>query len=208
MHGYAWSVRSNAPLNPADQAGGNSPQEPPQRKIYRAGPLQAAAGASLLLRAQEIGLEARVAVFVGPQGKRNRRQIIDQGDGMAIFGQVNGAEIEFAGIASFHANVRELFRDVDRQLVLGFLTARGAQNPAKLPFLQTKGADQESLAAVALRPQDAQKRARLAQRTHPRCHHDGGPRKLCRAEFRAGLEKRSEERRVGKECRSRWSPYH
>ena len=22
------------------------------------------------------------------------------------------------------------------------------------------------------------------------------------------LEKRSEERRVGKECRSRWSPYH
>ena len=24
----------------------------------------------------------------------------------------------------------------------------------------------------------------------------------------ASLEKRSEERRVGKECRSRWSPYH
>ena len=23
-----------------------------------------------------------------------------------------------------------------------------------------------------------------------------------------GLERRSEERRVGKECRSRWSPYH
>src|SRR5574340_26066 len=25
---------------------------------------------------------------------------------------------------------------------------------------------------------------------------------------RAGLDRRSEERRVGKECRSRWSPYH
>ena len=25
---------------------------------------------------------------------------------------------------------------------------------------------------------------------------------------RIGMEKRSEERRVGKECRSRWSPYH
>ena len=25
---------------------------------------------------------------------------------------------------------------------------------------------------------------------------------------KAALEKRSEERRVGKECRSRWSPYH
>src|SRR2546430_14422793 len=29
------------------------------------------------------------------------------------------------------------------------------------------------------------------------CHHPGGD-----------LEGRSEERRVGKECRSRWSPYH
>src|SRR3989475_12626362 len=31
--------------------------------------------------------------------------------------------------------------------------------------------------------------------------HDDGP-------MRARIEKRSEERRVGKECRSRWSPYH
>ena len=28
------------------------------------------------------------------------------------------------------------------------------------------------------------------------------------ATLSAGLEGRSEERRVGKECRSRWSPYH
>ena len=28
------------------------------------------------------------------------------------------------------------------------------------------------------------------------------------ASFREALETRSEERRVGKECRSRWSPYH
>src|SRR3989454_10853103 len=28
------------------------------------------------------------------------------------------------------------------------------------------------------------------------------------AAIRARLEERSEERRVGKECRSRWSPYH
>ena len=26
--------------------------------------------------------------------------------------------------------------------------------------------------------------------------------------FRGGFDDRSEERRVGKECRSRWSPYH
>ena len=30
----------------------------------------------------------------------------------------------------------------------------------------------------------------------------------CRARLRSGETDRSEERRVGKECRSRWSPYH
>src|SRR5271169_4782970 len=30
----------------------------------------------------------------------------------------------------------------------------------------------------------------------------------CCTETRRGRERRSEERRVGKECRSRWSPYH
>ena len=31
--------------------------------------------------------------------------------------------------------------------------------------------------------------------------------KFCDIEF-SKLQERSEERRVGKECRSRWSPYH
>ena len=31
---------------------------------------------------------------------------------------------------------------------------------------------------------------------------------LERVNLRTGYNKRSEERRVGKECRSRWSPYH
>src|SRR2546430_16148251 len=34
-----------------------------------------------------------------------------------------------------------------------------------------------------------------------------GLRRLLRLEF-LGEDRRSEERRVGKECRSRWSPYH
>src|SRR5256885_14045268 len=33
-------------------------------------------------------------------------------------------------------------------------------------------------------------------------------RSLDRWHFSLGFPKRSEERRVGKECRSRWSPYH
>ena len=31
---------------------------------------------------------------------------------------------------------------------------------------------------------------------------------IAREYYRTGRTKRSEERRVGKECRSRWSPYH
>src|SRR2546430_15514414 len=34
---------------------------------------------------------------------------------------------------------------------------------------------------------------------------DGGPEYITHA---AEFDERSEERRVGKECRSRWSPYH
>src|SRR6185369_2523810 len=54
--------------------------------------------------------------------------------------------------------------------------------------------------------------------TDNRCPHQGGP--LCDGivagdsvvcplhAWKFKLETRSEERRVGKECRSRWSPYH
>src|SRR6266853_5614237 len=34
------------------------------------------------------------------------------------------------------------------------------------------------------------------------------PADCCRSQERNAEETRSEERRVGKECRSRWSPYH
>ena len=32
--------------------------------------------------------------------------------------------------------------------------------------------------------------------------------KMPQTRIKQGLPQRSEERRVGKECRSRWSPYH
>src|SRR2546421_8896710 len=39
-------------------------------------------------------------------------------------------------------------------------------------------------------------------------HGSTGSRPLLAARADGGLPLRSEERRVGKECRSRWSPYH
>src|SRR3712207_6714540 len=44
----------------------------------------------------------------------------------------------------------------------------------------------------------------------PHAYHESkfDSEKLVRNEIKATLRVRSEERRVGKECRSRWSPYH
>ena len=39
-------------------------------------------------------------------------------------------------------------------------------------------------------------------------HHIGQAPSHLRAAVKGLSEQRSEERRVGKECRSRWSPYH
>src|SRR5256884_1530049 len=39
-------------------------------------------------------------------------------------------------------------------------------------------------------------------------HYPRTPREDARMLAEAGCSLRSEERRVGKECRSRWSPYH
>src|SRR2546426_7598276 len=52
----------------------------------------------------------------------------------------------------------------------------------------------------------------LARRRQARCGSRlSGGRKICRT-IRVSIldvsDPRSEERRVGKECRSRWSPYH
>src|SRR2546422_8387671 len=40
------------------------------------------------------------------------------------------------------------------------------------------------------------------------CPSPGNPARRSAPENRASICSRSEERRVGKECRSRWSPYH
>src|SRR3712207_3585348 len=43
----------------------------------------------------------------------------------------------------------------------------------------------------------------------PRTNKQGAPWAIATLEdLESGIEVRSEERRVGKECRSRWSPYH
>lgn len=117
------------------------------------------------LRAEQIRLEAGVAVFVGPQGEWDSGQVVNERDRVAIFGQVDRAEEEFASIAGFDPNMGKLFGDVDGKLVFGFLAARGAQDAAKIPFAETKGANEAALAAVAFGPEYAKKWSRTAKGT-------------------------------------------
>ena len=94
-------------------------------------------------------MDPRIAFLERPQGMGKGGEIIDKRDGVAVPGQVNGAQIKLARIAGFNANMRRIFGDIDWQFVFGFFAAGGAKDPAKFPFLRTEGAEQESFAAVS-----------------------------------------------------------
>jgi len=65
-------------------------------------------------------------VFVGPEREGNGGEVIDQRDSVAVFGEINGAQIEFAGVATLHANVGKLLGHIDGQFGFLLLAARGA----------------------------------------------------------------------------------
>ena len=95
-------------------------------------------------------------MFVSPEGEREGGEVVDDGNGMPIFGEVDGAEEGFAGVAGFHAEVRELFGDVDGKLGLGVFSAGGAEDSAEFPFLEAERAEEVALAAVAFDAQDSE----------------------------------------------------
>ena len=77
-------------------------------------------------------------MFLGPQRQRDSGQIVYEGYGVAVFGEVDGAQIIFASVAGFDADIWELFRDVDGQFCFGFFGAGGADNSSKFPLVQAK----------------------------------------------------------------------
>lgn len=77
-------------------------------------------------------------MFLGPERQRDSGQIVYEGYGVAVFGEVDGAQIIFAGVAGFDADIRELFRDIDGQLRFGFFGADGADNSSKFPLVKAK----------------------------------------------------------------------
>jgi hypothetical protein len=127
-------------------------------------------------------------VFVGPEGEGKGGEIVNQGDGVAVFGEVDGADVVPAGIAGFDAHVRKLFGDIDRELAFGFFATGGAENAAKIPFVETKGANQPALAAVAFWAKHAEQRDRVAKRADALCRFERGWRPMNGQELGVGLQ--------------------
>ena len=109
-------------------------------------------------------MDAGIALLCGPQRKRHGGDVVDDRNGVAVFGEVDGAEEVLAGVAGIHADVRKLFGDVHRQLCLAGFTATGAEDAAKFPLVGAKRALQIPFCSVAFRAHDAEKRKGIAAR--------------------------------------------
>ena len=108
------------------------------------------------LGAEEVGLEAGVALFVGPKSLGDGGEVVHEGDGVAVLGEVHAGKEKFAGIAGLDAKMGKLLGDVDGEFVFGFFAAGGAKDAAKFPFLRAEGAEKKALAAVAFGTKDGQ----------------------------------------------------
>ena len=112
---------------------------------------------------------------------------------MAVFGQVDGAQIELAGFAGFHANVGKLLGYIDGEFLFVVFAAGGAENAAKLPLLKTKRTSEKAFAAVGFGAEHSEQRQRATARTDPRV---GGELRRGHAhgeKFGIGLEKRAKD---------------
>ena len=95
-------------------------------------------------------------MFVGPEGEGDGGEVVNERDGVAVFCEIHGGEIELAGVAGFDADMGELLGDVDGELGFGFFTAGGAEDAAEFPFLGAEGTEEKAFAAIAFDAQDAQ----------------------------------------------------
>src|SRR5258708_36595643 len=107
-------------------------------------------------------------MLVGPERERDGSEIIDQGDGVAVLGEIDGAQIKFTGVAGLHADVGKLLGNVDRQFAFLFLVTKRAENPPKIPFPGTERAKKEPFTAVAFGAQHADEWPCAAQRANTR----------------------------------------
>src|ERR1700686_2719885 len=86
----------------------------------------------------EIALQLRVSLLLGPQVERDRRHLIHDRFGQSAFRKVHRLDVAPATVATFHADVLEFLRGVDRKLRMVLFPASRTDDPPELPFRQAK----------------------------------------------------------------------
>jgi hypothetical protein len=98
---------------------------------------------------KEVKLHLLVAVLAGPEIEGDGGEFVDDRVGEAGFGEVDGLEVLPAVVAAVDANVGKLVGGINRELLMIFFAAVGADDAAEFPFSQAEGTDEAALATIA-----------------------------------------------------------
>src|SRR6266571_5518547 len=104
-------------------------------------------------------------MLLRPKVKRSRGDFVHHRFRAPILCQVHGLDVALASVTTLHSDVVELGCSVDGQLPIILLSTAGTNNPAKLPFGDTEGAQQRAPGAIALLAQNAQTRLPVTEGT-------------------------------------------
>src|ERR1700730_7455941 len=113
---------------------------------------------------------------------------------MPVFRHVNRSNIKLAGLASLYSNMRKLFRDIHRQLLLVLFTTSRTQDSPELPLISAKRTNHVALSPVAFQPQHSIERPSPAQRASLRRRQHWGYRRPLRKVPGVRLQKRAWEK--------------
>lgn len=132
--------------------------------------------------AEKIWLQPFVSVLVRPERQRNRRKVVNDRHRVAILREVDRSNKKHACVASLHANVRKLLRDVNRKFLFILLAACRTEDAPEAPLISAKGANQESFSSVSFHSHYSQHRLSAAQRAlSRRLQHRRDRRPACHA---------------------------
>src|SRR6266481_6268798 len=93
---------------------------------------------ALRSKLHQIALQLRVSLLLGPQVEWDRCHLIDDRFGQSAFRKVHRLDVAPATVASFHPDVLEFLRGIDRKLRMVLFPASRTDDTPELPFRQAK----------------------------------------------------------------------
>ena len=99
-------------------------------------------------RAEQVVPQPRIPVPGRPEIEWQGRDVVDDGDGETVLGQIDGLDVPAAAVARLHARVLEGVRGVDGQRFKLLFPARWTRDAQKFPLGQALRARQHPFRAV------------------------------------------------------------